>query len=255
MRRAFSRAGATSSCSIASLLAFLLPLTYENVPATFGAVALVGIVLAVMTTGVIHLALNSVREHRRRLKFLIDATASFDTSLDPAEALRNLAHAAVPELAELCVIDLLDRDGRDRPRTVAAALDADVALGVESLRRREPLDLDGEPSGGARAGQRQNRCVIDDLNDESRAGAGRAERRAPALHAQRRLPLGGCLSDDRARAHARRDLLPARRQRGALRTRSARRARRPQRAARRWPSTTRACTPIARAWRRRCVAA
>ena len=59
----------------------------------------------------IHLALNGVREHRRRLKFLIDATATFDTSLDPAEALRNLAQAAVPELAELCVIDLLDRDG------------------------------------------------------------------------------------------------------------------------------------------------
>ena len=94
----------------------MLPLTYERVPEIFGAVALVGIVLAVMTTGVIHLALNSVREHRRRLKFLIDATASFDTSLDPAEALRNLARAAVPELAELCVIDLIGRDGIDRRR-------------------------------------------------------------------------------------------------------------------------------------------
>ena len=75
---------------IAAIVAFLLPLTYESVPEAFGAAACVGIVLAVLTTLVIHLALNSVREHRRRLKFLIDATASFDTSLDPAEALRDL---------------------------------------------------------------------------------------------------------------------------------------------------------------------
>jgi serine phosphatase RsbU (regulator of sigma subunit) len=149
--------------SIASLVAFLLPLTYEHVPGTFGAVALVGIVLAVMTTGVIHLALNSVREHRRRLKFLIDATASFDTSLDPAEALRNLAHAAVPELAELCVIDLVDRDGMVGT-TVAAALDADVAIGVETLRRRVPLDLASDHPV-ARALSSGEPVVVDDLTD------------------------------------------------------------------------------------------
>jgi serine phosphatase RsbU (regulator of sigma subunit) len=150
--------------SVTSLVAFLLPLTYENVPETFGAVALVGIVLAVMTTGVIHLALNSVREHRRRLKFLIDATASFDTSLDPAEALRNLARAAVPELAELCVIDLLDRNGAIAT-TVAAAVDPDVAIGVESLRRRVPLDPRGSHPV-ARALAEGAPCVVDDLTDE-----------------------------------------------------------------------------------------
>lgn len=150
--------------SVAALVAFLLPLTYEDVPEIFGAVALVGIVLAVLTTGVIHLALNSVREHRRRLKFLIDATASFDTSLDPAEALHNLARAAVPELAELCVIDLLDRDGTITT-TVAAALEADVAIGVEDLRRRVPLDLaGGHPV--ARALSSGAPVVVDDLTDE-----------------------------------------------------------------------------------------
>jgi|GEM_PF-2985262 len=97
--------------ALACLIAFLLPLAYETVSGTFGAVACVGIVLALLTTAVIHYALGGAREHRHRLKFLIDATATFDTSLEPAEALRNLARAAVPELAELCVIDLLDRDG------------------------------------------------------------------------------------------------------------------------------------------------
>jgi serine phosphatase RsbU (regulator of sigma subunit) len=148
---------------VASLIAFLLPLAYENVTETFGAVACVGIVLAVLTTGVIHLALNSVREHRRRLKFLIDATASFDTSLDPAEALRNLARAAVPELAELCVIDLLDRNGAIAS-TVAAAVDPDVALDVERLRSRVPLDPGGShPVARALAGGTP--YVIDDLTD------------------------------------------------------------------------------------------
>ncbi|MHB8234711.1 MAG: PP2C family protein-serine/threonine phosphatase, partial [Solirubrobacteraceae bacterium] len=170
--------------SIASLVAFLLPLTYERVPPIFGAVALVGIVLAVMTTGVIHLALNSVREHRRRLKFLIDATASFDTSLDPAEALRNLAHAAVPELAELCVIDLVGRDGRVTT-TVAAALDRDVAIGVENLRRREPLNLAGShPVALALASGEP--VVIDDLTDE-----GELARAAPSDDHQRFMRSAG----------------------------------------------------------------
>lgn len=150
---------------LASLVAFLLPLTYESVSAAFGAVAVVGIVLALLTNVVIHLALNGVREHRRRLKFLIDATASFDTSLDPAEALRNLARAAVPELAELCVIDLLDRNGTAISSTVAAALDPDVAAGVERLRRDVPLDLEGTHPV-ARALASGTPCVVDDLTDE-----------------------------------------------------------------------------------------
>ncbi|HEV2974005.1 MAG TPA: GAF domain-containing SpoIIE family protein phosphatase [Solirubrobacteraceae bacterium] len=128
---------------LAALAAFLLPLTYESVPEIFGAVACVGIVLAVLTCVVIHLALNGVRQHRRRLKFLIDATATFDSSLDPAESLRNLARAAVPELAELCVIYLLDQDD-SIASTVAAGVDPAVAHEVERVRREIPLDLAGE---------------------------------------------------------------------------------------------------------------
>jgi serine phosphatase RsbU (regulator of sigma subunit) len=126
---------------LASLVAFLLPLTYESVPEIFGAIAIVGIVLALLTSVVIHLALNSVRQHRRRLKFLIDATATFDSSLDPTDALRNLAAAAVPELAELCVVYLLDRDG-SIATTVAAGVDANLAHEVERVRASVPLDLE-----------------------------------------------------------------------------------------------------------------
>ncbi|HEX3909367.1 MAG TPA: GAF domain-containing SpoIIE family protein phosphatase [Solirubrobacteraceae bacterium] len=149
--------------TLAGLIAFLLPLIYEHVSPAFGAVACVGIVLALLTTVVIHLALGGAREHRRRLKFLIDATARLDTSLDPAEALRNLARAAVPDLAELCVVDLLNRDGTIAT-TVAASVDPTVATGVERLRTEVPLNLDGGHPV-ARALREGAPCVIADLTD------------------------------------------------------------------------------------------
>jgi signal transduction histidine kinase len=149
---------------LAALGAFLLPLTYESVDAIFAAFAIVGIVLAILTSVVIHLALEGVRRHRRRLKFLIDATATFDSSLEPAQLLRNLAHAAVPEFAELCVIDLVGRDG-EVESTVAASLDPVVAKGVEQMRREVPLDLDGtHPVATALASGEP--YVIEDLTDE-----------------------------------------------------------------------------------------
>ncbi|MFI4989331.1 MAG: PP2C family protein-serine/threonine phosphatase [Solirubrobacterales bacterium] len=161
---AFQPRGRFLLATLAGLIAFLLPLAYETVSPTFGAVACVGLVLALLTTVVIHLALNGMREHRRRLKFLIDATATFDSSLDPAEALRNLAQAAVPELAELCVIYLLDRDGSIE-RTVAVGVDPALAREVERVREQIPLDLAGvHPVAEAlRTGEPR---VIADLTDQ-----------------------------------------------------------------------------------------
>jgi hypothetical protein len=127
---------------LACLVGFLLPLAYERVAEIFAATAIVGIALALLASVVIHLALNSVRKHRRRLKFLIDATATFDSSLDPTESLRNLAAAAVPELAELCVVYLLDRDG-SIATTVAAGVDPGLVSEVERVRASVRLDLEG----------------------------------------------------------------------------------------------------------------
>jgi hypothetical protein len=161
---AFQSRGRFVIVLLAALVTFLLPIAYEHVTSTFGAVACVGIVLAALTSGVIHLALNNVREQRRRLKFLIDATATFDSSLDPSEALRNLARAAVPELAELCVIDLLDRDGSIGD-TVAVATDPLIAQGLERLRREVPFDLEGAHPV-ARAIASGAPCVVADLTDQ-----------------------------------------------------------------------------------------
>jgi hypothetical protein len=146
-----------------ALLAFLAPLAYEHVPEIFGAIACVGIVLALLTAVVIHLAMGGVRAHRRQLRFLIDATATFDSSLEPTESLRNLAQAAVPELAELCVIDLLDERGAIG-ETVAASADPRIAADLEQLRREIPLDLAGTHPV-ARVLASGERCVVADLTD------------------------------------------------------------------------------------------
>jgi serine phosphatase RsbU (regulator of sigma subunit) len=139
---AFQPRGRFVLVSLAALLAFLAPVTYAHVSSMFGAIACVGIVLALLTSAVIHLALNRMRDQRRRLQFLIGATAKLDASLDPAETLRKIARTAVPELAELCVIDLLDRRG-SIGNTVAAAVDPAVAAGVEQMRKAFPIDMHG----------------------------------------------------------------------------------------------------------------
>jgi hypothetical protein len=138
---AFQPPGRLLLVCAAALLAFLAPLSYMHVSTIFGAVACVGVVLALLASAVIYLALKRVREQRRTLEFLIGATANLD-SLDPGETLRKIARTAVPELAELCVIDLLDSRGAIAD-TVAAAVDPAVAAGVERLRQAHPLQING----------------------------------------------------------------------------------------------------------------
>ncbi len=161
---AFQPRGRFVAVTLAALVAFLLPLAYESVPEIFGAIACVGIVLALLTVVVIHFAMGGVRAHRRQLRFLIDATATFDGSLDPTESLRNLARAAVPELAELCVIDLLDERGAIGESVAAATVPA-VAVELERLRRDVPLELDGTHPV-ARVLASGERRVVEDLTDE-----------------------------------------------------------------------------------------
>jgi hypothetical protein len=127
--------------SLVALLAFLAPLAYGSTPSGFAGSASVGVILALLISWVIHLALGWVREQRRRLEFMIAASAKLDTSLEPSQTLRQIAHSAVPELAELCVIDLVDSAGRIE--TVAASLDSRVAARVEQMRREYRLDLTG----------------------------------------------------------------------------------------------------------------
>jgi hypothetical protein len=137
---AFQPRGRFTIVSLAGLLAFVTPLIYSHASTGFGAFVLVGAVLALLTTSVVHYALGRMREQRWRLEFLIAATAKLDSSLDPQQTLRKIARTAVPELAELCVIDLIDPDGSITD-TVAAAIDPAVASEFERTRRLTPPDI------------------------------------------------------------------------------------------------------------------
>jgi PAS domain S-box-containing protein len=57
--------------------------------------------------------------------------------------MREVAKLTVPQLADICVIDLLDDDGKINEVAVVAA-DEEIARGIERLRARSPLDPDGE---------------------------------------------------------------------------------------------------------------
>jgi PAS domain S-box-containing protein len=74
---------------------------------------------------------------------LAAAGAAFDSSLDPQQTMRTIARMAIPQLAELCVIDLIRADGL-LGDSVAAAGDERLARRLEDLRAREPLFPGGD---------------------------------------------------------------------------------------------------------------
>jgi PAS domain S-box-containing protein len=80
---------------------------------------------------------------RRAQAFLASASRDFDSSLDPTETARNIVHAAIPDLAEVCVIDLIRPDGR-LGDSIAAAAQPRLAAELEEIRRARPLDPAGE---------------------------------------------------------------------------------------------------------------
>jgi hypothetical protein len=149
--------------ALAGLLAFLAPLAYSHVPSSFGAIACVGVVLALLGSGLIHFALARVREERWRLEFLIAATANLDTSLDPQQTLQRIVRTAVPQLADFCVIDLIDADGWITS-TVAAAVDPALATSFEAIRHTHPLHIRGRHPV-ARALQAREPFVVQGLVD------------------------------------------------------------------------------------------
>ncbi|HEX5982568.1 MAG TPA: SpoIIE family protein phosphatase, partial [Solirubrobacterales bacterium] len=80
---------------------------------------------------------------RRAQEFLVAASRLLDTSLDPAETARTIVSTAVPELAELCLIDFRRPDGWLGDSIVAGA-DPEMAARLERIRHEAPLDPAGE---------------------------------------------------------------------------------------------------------------
>jgi PAS domain S-box-containing protein len=80
---------------------------------------------------------------RRAQDFLVAASRLLDTSLDPVETARTIVSTAVPELAELCLIDFRRPDGWLGDSVVAGA-NPEMAARLERIRREKPLDPGGE---------------------------------------------------------------------------------------------------------------
>ncbi|HEY2053395.1 MAG TPA: SpoIIE family protein phosphatase [Solirubrobacterales bacterium] len=87
--------------------------------------------------------ITSERRRRRAREFLIAATRDLDASLDPVETARNIVDKAVPELAEVCIIDFIRTDGRIGDSVAASAIPG-AAERLERIRRESPLEPDGD---------------------------------------------------------------------------------------------------------------
>ena len=83
--------------------------------------------------------ITAERRQRRTQDFLIAATRGLDASLDFDRTARTIVETAVPELAELCVLDFVRRDGWIGDSVVGAA-NPEAAKVLERIRRNTPLD-------------------------------------------------------------------------------------------------------------------
>ena len=78
----------------------------------------------------------------RGIDLLVEAGAVLASSLDPSTTMREVAKLTVPQLADLCVIDLRDDNGSIRDVAVVAANEG-TARELEDLRARHQLDPEG----------------------------------------------------------------------------------------------------------------
>jgi PAS domain S-box-containing protein len=101
-------------------------------------------------------AQRAVEAAHRRTRFLADAGALLGTSLDYETTLRQVARAAVPEIADWCVIHMVQRDGELR-RLAAVHADPERQRLAEEMVRRWPPRSEAEhgPARVVRTGQRE----------------------------------------------------------------------------------------------------
>jgi PAS domain S-box-containing protein len=98
--------------------------------------------LGVVGASVIARDITAEKRRRRAQEFLLVASRNLDASLDPTKTARTIARTAVPELAELCVLDFVREDGTIGD-SVVAGIDPEAAARLERIRREAPLDPAG----------------------------------------------------------------------------------------------------------------
>ena len=184
--------------------------------------------------------ITSERRRRRAREFLIAATRDLDASLDPVETARNIVAKAVPELAEVCVIDFIRPDGRIGDSVAASAIPG-AAERLERIRRDSPLDPEGDHPV-AQVLRADEPMIWGDLKAARRGRRGRPERGAPGADGRHRLRVGGRGRAGRPRAEDRRGLLPPRQGRTSATSRTTSSSSASSASAPRWRWTTRGST-------------
>ena len=96
------------------------------------------------------------RRRRQEREFLIAATRDLDASLDPTETARNIVDKAVPELAEVCIIDFIREDGRIGDSVAASSIPG-AAERLERDPPRRAARPGRRPPGGAGAARAASR--------------------------------------------------------------------------------------------------
>ena len=115
-----------------------------------------------------------------RERFLTQATDTLMSSLDYEETLRNVAWLAVPEIADWCAVDLLDKTG-DRQQVVVAHTDESKLSLAQRLRGYEPANV--EESAVHRVARTGVAEVHNDITDEMLAQAARDDEHLELLRA------------------------------------------------------------------------
>ncbi len=109
--------------------------------------------------------LSREQDAARRALFVAEVAQLIDEALDPRATLDGVARLAVPEMAELCVIDLVDDKGRLAGDGVASATDPAVADAIRAARSRSPLTSTG-PHPAAVAARTGDAQLFPELSSE-----------------------------------------------------------------------------------------
>jgi PAS domain S-box-containing protein len=125
---------------------------------------LVGITGVVIDVTERRRAREAERAAARRARFMAEASALLDASMDYEEVLSNIARLAVPDFADWCVVSLLDEDGGLQQVAVAHADEEKTRWAVE-LGERYPPVMDPEIGVGKVIATGQP-DVVNDVTDE-----------------------------------------------------------------------------------------
>jgi len=107
---------------------------------------------------------ESALERERRLRFVAEAGEVLSSSLDYAATLSTVARLVVGELADWCIVDVVE--GTEIRRVTVAATDADQQQALEQLRDRFPPSWDS-PQPAAQALREGGPVLFEIMDEES----------------------------------------------------------------------------------------